>query len=144
MSTRAPPANWTAGYVRVKNATAALQALAFDVRRRFEGPVVGITGSVGKTAARIHVAALQRRREEKRRSERQGSFNNHVGLRADDGCARARARARVEVLEMGMSAPGEIAALARDREAERPRRHERRARAPGGRRRCRRAWRESA
>jgi UDP-N-acetylmuramyl pentapeptide synthase len=107
VSTRAPPANWTAGYVRVKNTTAALQALAFDVRRRFEGPVVGITGSVGKTTAR-DMCALALGNEETHAT--QGNFNNHVGLPLT--ILRAPPCARAWVLEMGMSAPGEIAALA--------------------------------
>ena len=107
VSTRARPANWTAGYVRVENATAALQALASDVRRRFEGPVVGITGSVGKTTAR-DMCALALGDEQTHATE--GNFNNHVGLPLT--ILRAPPSARAWVLEMGMSAPGEIAALA--------------------------------
>ena len=107
VSTRAPPANWTAGYVRVENATAALQALASDVRRRFEGPVVGITGSVGKTTAR-DMCALALGNEQTHATE--GNFNNHVGLPLT--ILRAPPSARAWVLEMGMSALGEIAALA--------------------------------
>ena len=107
VSTRAPPTNWTAGYVRVENATAALQALASDVRRRFEGPVVGITGSVGKTTTR-DMCALVLGDEETHATE--GNFNNHVGLPLT--ILRAPPSARAWVLELGMSAPGEIAALA--------------------------------
>ena len=51
------PAGWPAGYVRVGDTLDALQALASDVRGRFDGPVVGITGSVGKTTTRALVAA---------------------------------------------------------------------------------------
>ena len=105
VSTRAPPANWTAGYVRVKNATAALQALAFDVRRRFEGPVVGITGASGRP--RRATCARSRWQRGNARDARQ--LQQPRRAPADDS---ARAHARAWVLEMGMSAPGEIAALA--------------------------------
>ena len=57
ISSRPPPAGWPAGYVRVGDTLDALQALASDVRGRFDGPVVGITGSVGKTTTRALVAA---------------------------------------------------------------------------------------
>ena len=112
VSTRAPPANWTAGYVRVKNATAALQALAFDVRRRFEGPVVGITGRPKTTAQRPR-AALGNNEET---HATQGNFNNHVGL-PRRFCARVRARVGAGD---GHERPGRNRRARRDREAERP------------------------
>ena len=38
----------------------ALQRLAADVRNRFKGPVVGITGSVGKTTTRALTGATMK------------------------------------------------------------------------------------
>jgi hypothetical protein len=69
--------------------------------------VVGITGSVGKTTAR-DMCALALGVEQTHATE--GNFNNHVGLPLT--ILRAPPSARAWVLEMGMSAPGEIAALA--------------------------------
>jgi UDP-N-acetylmuramoyl-tripeptide--D-alanyl-D-alanine ligase len=106
VSSRPPPENWTAGYVRVENTLAALQALASDVRRRFEGPVVGITGSVGKTTVRDLCALAL---DEDQTHKTKGNLNNHVGLPLT--ILRTPPHARAWVLEMGMSAPGEIAAL---------------------------------
>ena len=48
ISSKPIPPDWSAGYVRVDDALLALQSLASDVRRRFHGPVVAVTGSVGR------------------------------------------------------------------------------------------------
>lgn len=52
ISSRPAPEGWSGGYVLVDDTLSALQELAANVRDRFEGPVVGITGSVGKTTTR--------------------------------------------------------------------------------------------
>jgi hypothetical protein len=46
------PDGWSAGLITVKDGLDALQDLARFVRNQFNGPVVGITGSAGKTTTR--------------------------------------------------------------------------------------------
>ena len=112
ISSRPPPAGWPAGYVRVGDTLDALQALASDVRGRFDGPVVGITGSVGKTTTRALVAAaLEASPGFARVHATSGNMNNHVGVPLT--LLRMPPDTDACVLEMGMSGPGEIATLAR-------------------------------
>jgi UDP-N-acetylmuramoyl-tripeptide--D-alanyl-D-alanine ligase len=95
--------------VRVADTTRAMADLARHVRRRAGIPVVGITGSVGKTTTKDMTAALLATRGPVLRTE--GNLNNRYGLPLTLlrlGPAHAAA-----VLEMGMSAPGEIRELSR-------------------------------
>ena len=95
-------------YVRVGDGLEALQGLARDVRRRFEGPVVGVTGSCGKTTTRAMVAlALGPVFGDVHATE--GNLNNHVGVPLT--LLQTPAGARAMVLEMGMNHAGEIALL---------------------------------
>ncbi len=101
------PSGWDRGAVQVDDPLAALQDLARAVRRGYAGPVVGITGSVGKTTTRSLVAAALAPLGPVHQSR--GNLNNHIGvpltLLAVEGTPAAI------VVEMGMSAPGEIALL---------------------------------
>ena len=100
------------GRARVGDTLDALQALASDVRGRFDGPVVGITGSVGKTTTRALVAAaLEASPGFARVHATSGNMNNHVGVPLT--LLRMPPDTDACVLEMGMSGPGEIATLAR-------------------------------
>jgi UDP-N-acetylmuramoyl-tripeptide--D-alanyl-D-alanine ligase len=99
----------TFGLVLVEDTLAALQDLAAAALARRPVKVVGITGSIGKTTTKEFAAALLSSRFKTLKST--ANFNNHLGLplsllglEEDD---------EVAVLEMGMSAPGEIRALAR-------------------------------
>lgn len=92
--------------VRVADTTRALQDLAAAIRDRAGVQVVAITGSTGKTTTKDAAAAAIATRHRVLKSE--GNLNNHYGLplsllRLGDES--------VAVLEMGMSAPGEIARL---------------------------------
>jgi len=92
--------------IQVEDTTVALQELAGGVRRSAPLKVVGITGSVGKTTAKEATAAALSVRFRVLKSE--GNLNNFYGLplsilKWEDQ--------DVAVLEMGMSAPGEIARL---------------------------------
>jgi len=93
--------------VVVGDTTAALGALAHDMRRRFSIPVVGITGSVGKTTTKDMAAALLARRGPVLKTE--GNLNNQWGLPLT--LLRLRETHEAAVLEMGMSTPGESQAL---------------------------------
>ena len=94
--------------VEVADTLRALGDLAHTYRNRFEIPVVGVTGSNGKTTTKEMIAALLSKRGETCKSE--GNLNNLVGLphqvlRLGDEHAYA-------VFEMGMSEAGEISRLA--------------------------------
>lgn len=91
----------------VNDTLAAYQALAKYHRDRFAMPVIGITGTNGKTTVKEMVAALLARVGTPLYSE--GNYNNHVGvpmtlLRLTETHTHA-------VIEMGMNHAGEIAVL---------------------------------
>jgi len=95
--------------LRVENTHQALKDLATDVRRRWRGSLVAITGSVGKTTTKEFAAHVLETEYRVYRSP--GNYNNLFGLplsifglSPDD---------HIAVFEMGMSAPGEIAEMCR-------------------------------
>ena len=93
--------------IEVADTGDALMALAGWARTRVTVPVVGITGSVGKTSAKDLVAAALRSQIRVAANER--SFNNEQGLPVT--ILGASDDAEVLVLEMGMRGIGEIARL---------------------------------
>jgi UDP-N-acetylmuramoyl-tripeptide--D-alanyl-D-alanine ligase len=94
--------------IRVSSTIGALQNLARDVRRRWGMPIVGVTGSAGKTTTKEMVAAVFGKKFTVLRSV--GNLNNEFGLPL---CLlRAERYQTIGVLEMGMSAKGEIRKLA--------------------------------
>jgi UDP-N-acetylmuramoyl-tripeptide--D-alanyl-D-alanine ligase len=98
----------TFGVVRVKSTLEALQNLARFVRRQWGGPIVGVTGSAGKTTTKEMIAAVLAKKFTVMRSI--GNFNNEFGLPL---CLLRIERSQtIAVLEMGMSAKGEILRLA--------------------------------
>jgi UDP-N-acetylmuramoyl-tripeptide--D-alanyl-D-alanine ligase len=101
------PEGWTRGFVRVPDTLVALQDLGRAVRRSFGGPVVGITGSAGKTSTRVMVADVLRALGQVHHTE--GNLNNHVGVPLT--LLAAPPHADIMVLEMGMNHRGEIALL---------------------------------
>ena len=95
---------WTAGFIQVEDGLAALQNLARSVRSTYRGPVVGITGSAGKTTTRALVGLVLEERGSVHQTA--GNFNNHIGLPLTILAAPESADAWV--LEMGMNHSGEI------------------------------------
>jgi UDP-N-acetylmuramoyl-tripeptide--D-alanyl-D-alanine ligase len=93
--------------VRVADTTRSLADLARHVRRGAALPVVGVTGSVGKTTTKDMTAHLLATRGPVLKTE--GNLNNQYGLPLT--LLRLRPEHAAAVLEMGMSAPGEIRAL---------------------------------
>ncbi|WP_232496055.1 UDP-N-acetylmuramoyl-tripeptide--D-alanyl-D-alanine ligase [Novosphingobium kaempferiae] len=98
-------------HILVENTMEALERLGAAARLRARGPIIGVTGSVGKTGVKEMIfAALDRSsRGDAHRSVK--SYNNHVGVPLS--LARMPSRARFGIFEMGMNHAGEIAALTR-------------------------------
>ncbi len=90
--------------VAVADTTAALAALGGAARDRLTGPVVGITGSVGKTSTKDLAAASLGTTFRVAASER--SFNNEMGVPLT--LANAPGDTNVAVVEMGAREPGHI------------------------------------
>ncbi len=93
--------------ILVKDTLQALQQLAGWVRRRWGKPLIGITGSVGKTTAKDIASHLLASRFKVFRNHR--NFNNHYGLPLS--LLQLESEHQVAVMELGMSATGEIARL---------------------------------
>jgi UDP-N-acetylmuramoyl-tripeptide--D-alanyl-D-alanine ligase len=96
-------------HIVVDDVPKALTDLAIASRKRCVGRIVGVTGSVGKTSSKeaLYVAL---ERDSKRKVHRSvKSYNNHTGVPLS--LARMPRDSEYAVLEMGMNAPGEIAAL---------------------------------
>ncbi len=93
--------------IQVRDTLQALGDLATYVRRRFPGPVVGITGSCGKTTTKELLAEILSSRYQVAKSP--GNWNNLIGvpltiLNVPEG-------ANIMVLELATSQPGEIKRL---------------------------------
>jgi UDP-N-acetylmuramoyl-tripeptide--D-alanyl-D-alanine ligase len=86
---------------------AALQRLATAWRRALGCPVVGITGSVGKTSTKDILAAMLSQRL--RTVANRENLNTEIGLPMT--VLEAPAGTEALVLEMGMRGPGQIAEL---------------------------------
>jgi UDP-N-acetylmuramoyl-tripeptide--D-alanyl-D-alanine ligase len=83
--------------------------LGAAVRRIWGKPLVGVTGSTGKTTTKEAIAHVLSSRFRVLKSE--GNFNNHFGLPLM--LLKIEPEHEAAVVEMGMSHPGEIAALAK-------------------------------
>ena len=92
-----------------KDTTVALGDLALAVRHKFTGPVIGITGSVGKTTTKELTATLLETMFSVAKSG--ANFNNEIGV--PQTIFSASETATAWILEMGMRGAGQIAALAR-------------------------------
>jgi UDP-N-acetylmuramoyl-tripeptide--D-alanyl-D-alanine ligase len=95
--------------IEVDDTTAALQALAYGIRRESGTRVVAITGSAGKTTTKEVTAEFLEMRYRVVRNR--GNFNNHIGLPLS--LIELRKRPEIAVVELGMSRAGEISTLVR-------------------------------
>lgn len=95
--------------ILVDDTLSALQRLANHVRRQWGRPVVAITGSTGKTTTKEIASFLLSGNYRVFKSV--GNFNNDYGLPLS--LLKLTEWDKMAVLELGMSAAGEIARLAR-------------------------------
>lgn len=86
----------------------ALQAFAASWRADFTLPLIGVTGSVGKTTTKQMLAEILTVLGPVLATE--SNLNNHIGVPLT--LCRLRAEHRAAVIEMGANHAGEIAALA--------------------------------
>lgn len=86
----------------------ALEAAGSWARDRFQGRVIAVTGSAGKTTTKDAIAELLGTAMEVARSE--GNLNNHVGVPLS--LLRLPEQAGAAVLELAMNHAGEIRRLA--------------------------------
>ncbi|HEX2577291.1 MAG TPA: UDP-N-acetylmuramoyl-tripeptide--D-alanyl-D-alanine ligase [Aquihabitans sp.] len=93
--------------VRVADTAEALTAVGRYARSRLEGPVVGITGSVGKTSLKDLLASVGATTW--RTAASVGSFNNELGVPLT--LANAADDTELAVVEMGARGRGHIAKL---------------------------------
>jgi UDP-N-acetylmuramoyl-tripeptide--D-alanyl-D-alanine ligase len=94
--------------LRVESTTAALGRSGQLARRKQPGRVVAVTGSTGKTTTKELLA--EGLGASRRVHRTRGNLNNHLGVPLT--LLAAPDTTEVQVIELAMSAPGEIAALA--------------------------------
>ncbi|NCB92919.1 MAG: UDP-N-acetylmuramoyl-tripeptide--D-alanyl-D-alanine ligase [Clostridia bacterium] len=95
-------------YIQVGSTLTAVKDLAAYYLEQLQIPVVGITGSVGKTSTKEMIAAVLSQRY--RVLKTQGNFNNELGLPLT--VFRLRDEDEIAVLEMGISDFDEMHRLA--------------------------------
>ena len=94
-------------YIQVKSSLQAVKDIAEFYLKQLNIPVVGITGSVGKTSTKEVIASVLK--EKYRTLKTQGNFNNELGLPLT--VFRLRDEDEIAVLEMGISDFGEMTRL---------------------------------
>ncbi|MDB6061835.1 MAG: hypothetical protein JWM78_1938 [Verrucomicrobiaceae bacterium] len=95
--------------LRVDDARAALGLIARINRRRFQHPLIGITGSAGKTTCKEMLAAILSQRGSVLAT--QGNLNNEIGVPLT--LLRIAPEHRYAVIEMGAARAGDIEYLCR-------------------------------
>lgn len=95
-------------YIVVDDTLEALQALARMHRSRFRIPVIGLTGTNGKTTTKELLCSVLSSRYSVTATS--GNLNNHIGVPLT--LLRITDQTEMAVVEMGANHPGEIAALA--------------------------------
>ncbi len=93
--------------LRVVDTLKALGDMAQSYRNLFKIPVIGITGSAGKTSTKEMLAHILRTQKRVLSSEK--NFNNEIGV--PQTVFRLALEDDIAVIEMGMRGPGEIARL---------------------------------
>jgi UDP-N-acetylmuramoyl-tripeptide--D-alanyl-D-alanine ligase len=94
-------------YILVEDSLASLQALAAFHRTSLNIPVIGLTGSNGKTTTKELIAAVLS--TQYKVAFTQGNLNNHIGVPLS--ILRIGTQTEIAVIEMGANHVGEIALL---------------------------------
>ena len=95
--------------IKVDDVLKALQDLAHHHRQQFNGPVLQITGTNGKTTTKELVAAVLG--EKWHVTFTQGNLNNHIGVPRTLLTLPFESENEIAVIETGANHPGEIAFL---------------------------------
>ena len=95
--------------IKVSDTLKALGDLAHNYRQRFSLPVIGLTGSSGKTTTKEMIAAIIGQKKTILKTE--GNLNNLIGL--PQTIFRLTAEHELAILEMGTNTRGEIKRLTR-------------------------------
>ena len=104
------PEGFSLPAIVVPNTLTALGQIANHWRRQFAMPVIGVTGSNGKTTVKEMIAAiLAAAHGEEGRLATRGNLNNEIGVPLT--LFRMEAKQQSAVIEMGMNHPGEIGRL---------------------------------
>jgi UDP-N-acetylmuramoyl-tripeptide--D-alanyl-D-alanine ligase len=104
------PEGWTLPAIVVPDTLAALGRIANFWRSQYRIPVIGVTGSNGKTTVKEMIAAiLAAAHGEEGRLATRGNLNNEIGVPLT--LMRLEAQHKAAVVELGMNHPGEIARL---------------------------------
>lgn len=91
----------------VEDVLHTLQQLAHFHRRQLSVPIIGVTGTNGKTTTKELLTAVLSRKY--RVTSTQGNLNNHIGVPLT--LLSIRPDTEIAVVEMGANHPGEIATL---------------------------------
>jgi UDP-N-acetylmuramoyl-tripeptide--D-alanyl-D-alanine ligase len=104
------PEGWSLPAIVVPNTLTALGQIANYWRRQFAMPVIGVTGSNGKTTVKEMIATiLAAAHGEEGRLATRGNLNNEIGVPLT--LFRMEAKQQSAVVELGMNHPGEIGRL---------------------------------
>ncbi len=106
--TGAPAATW-GNYLLVESSFGALKDIAESYRKTLSIPIVGITGSVGKTSTKEAIAGVLSEKYNVLKTE--GNFNNEIGVPLT--LLRIREEHEVAVVEMGINQFGEMHRLSK-------------------------------
>ena len=104
------PDGWTLPALVVPDTLVALGRIANHWRAQYAIPVIGVTGSNGKTTVKEMIAAiLAAGLSEDARLATRGNLNNEIGVPLT--LMRLTGAHKAAVIELGMNHPGEIARL---------------------------------
>ena len=94
--------------LNVKDGNKALQKLAKEQRTKFKIPIIGVTGSVGKTTTKDMLASILA--QEKLTLKNEENYNNEIGVPLT--LLKLNKKHKYAVIEMAMQGLGEIELLA--------------------------------
>lgn len=94
-------------YILVEDVLSTLQALAKEHRKHLVIPIIGITGTNGKTTTKELMAAVLSKKYQVLYT--QGNLNNHIGVPLT--LLRIGREHEMAIIEMGANHPGEIGFL---------------------------------